>query len=168
MRRRRLAPTGGQQARATRVEVSQEGQDEETEAPLASSAWSVRPRSAEMSIRIEDVLSSRKRESEEAGLAEDPRLVPADELVGISKMAVIFMPLDVAPANFKVVELFCRNRFGDAAVSMGFERGIVVDCATGWDMEDEEQVEEVERRVRDEEAVLLIGSPKVPCLQHLD
>ena len=121
-----------------------------------------------MSIRIEDVLSSRKLGSEEVGLAEDPRLIPADESVGISKMAVIFMPLGVAPANFKVVELFCRNRFGDAAVSMGFERGIVVDCATGWDMEDEEQVEEVERRVRDEEPVLLIGSPKVPCLQHLD
>ena len=33
----------------------------------------------------------------------------------------------VAPANFKVAELFCRNRFGEATVSMGFERSLVVD-----------------------------------------
>ena len=48
----RPAPTEGQQASVTRVEVTQEGQDEEmTEALAASSAWSVRPRSAEMSSR---------------------------------------------------------------------------------------------------------------------
>ena len=117
---------------------------------------------------MEDVLSSRKRGSEEAGLAEDPRRMPADESMGISEMAVVFMSLGVALANFKVAKMFCRSRFGDAAVSMGFERGIVVDCATGWDMEDEEQMEEVERRVRDEEPVLLTASPKVSCFQHLD
>ena len=55
----------------------------------------------------------------------------------------------VAPANFKVAELFRRSRFGDS----------VVDCATGWSMSDEEQMEEVEQRVRDEEPVLLMGSP---------
>ena len=42
---------------------------------------------------------------------------------------------------------------------MGFERGLVVDCATGWNMNDEEQMEKVEQRIRDEEPVLLIGSP---------
>ena len=42
---------------------------------------------------------------------------------------------------------------------MGFERGLVVDHATGWNMSDEEQVKEVEQRVRDEEPVLLLGSP---------
>ena len=42
---------------------------------------------------------------------------------------------------------------------MGFERGLVVDCATGWSMSDEAQMEEVEQRIRDEEPVLLIGSP---------
>ena len=61
--------------------------------------------------------------------------------------------------NFKVAELFCSNRFGDAAVDMGFEHGFVVDYATGWDMEDEEQMQEVERRVMEEEPVLFIGSP---------
>ena len=56
----------------------------------------------------------------------------------------------MASANFKVAELFCRNRFGDAAVSMGFERGLQVDYATGWNMGEEEQMKEVEQRVRDE------------------
>ena len=37
--------------------------------------------------------------------------------------------------------------------------------ATGWDMDDEDQMEE-ERGVRDEEPVLLIGY--VPGLQHFD
>ena len=55
------------------------GQDEEmTEALAASSARRVRPRSAEMSRRMEDVLPSRKRGSEEVGPPEDPRLKPAD------------------------------------------------------------------------------------------
>ena len=53
------------------------------------------------------------------------------------------MSLGVALVNFKVAELFCSNRFGDAAVDMGFEHGFVVDYATGWDMEDEEQMQEV-------------------------
>ena len=35
----------------------------------------------------------------------------------------------------------------------------VVDYATGWDMEDEEEMKEIERRVMDEEPLLLIGSP---------
>ena len=35
-------------------------------------------------------------------------------------------------ANFKVAEFSCRNRFGDSAVDIGFERGIVADNATGW------------------------------------
>ena len=55
------------------------------------------------------------------------------------------MSLGVAPANFKVAELFGRNRFGAAAVIMGFERGLVVDSATGGNMSDEEKMEEVER-----------------------
>ena len=79
--------------------------------------------------------------------------------MGISEMAVIFMSLGVAPANFKVADMFRRNRLGDTTVDVGFERGFVVDCAPGWDMDDEEQMEEVDQRVRDEEPVLLIGSP---------
>ena len=103
------------------------------------------------------------------GPLDDPNLTPADEsLMGISEMAVILMSLGVAPANFKVAELFCRIRFGESAVDMGFERGLVVDCATGWSMSDEVQMEEVEQRVRDEEPVLLIGSPDVSGFQYLD
>ena len=82
---------------------------------------------------------------------------PPDD--GSREIATILKSLGVAPVNFKVAELFCKNRFGDAAVDMGLERGLVVDYATGWDMEDEEQMKEVERRVLEEEPVLLIGSP---------
>ena len=39
----------------------------------------------------------------------------------ISEMTVILMSLGVTTANFKVAELFCRNRFGDSAVHRGFE-----------------------------------------------
>ena len=73
----------------------------------------------------------RKRGSVEMGPLGDSNLTPADESMGISEMAVIFMSLGVAPANFKVAELSCKNRFGDATVSMGFERGLAVDHATG-------------------------------------
>ena len=51
------------------------------------------------------------------------------------------MSLSVVP---KVAELFCEDRFGDAAVGK-------VTGATGWDMEDEKQMKEVKRRVMDEE-----------------
>ena len=88
------------------------------------------------------------------GPPDDPSLTPADESLGISEMAVILMSLGVAPANFKVAE--------------GFERGLVVDCATGWNMSNEKQMKEVVQRVRFEEPVLLIGCPDVPCFQHLD
>ena len=50
----------------------------------------------------------------------------------ISEMTVILMSLGVTKANFKVAELFCRNRFGDSARDTGFERGIVAEHATGW------------------------------------
>ena len=46
---------------------------------------------------MEDVVQSRNRGSEEMGPPD------ADEM-GISEMAVIFMSLGVAPANFKVPE----------------------------------------------------------------
>ena len=71
-----------------------------TEAPTASSARSVRPRSAEMSSRMGDALPSKKRGSEEVGPLEDPRLKPGDvSLMGTREMAVILMSLAVAPAN---------------------------------------------------------------------
>ena len=69
------------------------------------------------------------------------------------------MSLCVVLVNFKVAELFCRNRFGDAAVNMGVGRGFLVDCVTGWDTEDDEHVKEVEGHVMEEEFVLLIVSP---------
>ena len=68
------------------------------QAPAASSARNVRPRTAD-SGRTEDVVPSGKRGSEEVGLPDDPNLTPADESqMGISEMAVILMSLGVAPA----------------------------------------------------------------------
>ena len=70
---------------------------------MRSSARNVRPRTAESS-RMEDVVPSRKRGSEEVG-PPDPSLTPADESqMGISEMAVILMSLVVALANFTVAE----------------------------------------------------------------
>ena len=90
--KQRVAPAGGQQAVATRVDSAQEGWDEEmTGAPAASSARNVRPRTAETSSRMEDVVPSRTRGSEVVGRLEDPRLTPADESqMGIREMAVKF------------------------------------------------------------------------------
>ena len=42
---------------------------------------------------------------------------------------------------------------------MGSERDLVVDCATGWNLSDEEQMKKVEQHIRYEATVLLIGSP---------
>ena len=141
------------------------------EASAASNARNVKSRvevsredSIGVSSRTEDLVPSRKRGSEEVGPPDDPSLTEADEsLMVISEKAVALVSLGVAPSNFKVAELFCRNRFGEAAVSMGFERCLVVDCATGWNMSDEEQMKEFEQRVRDEEPVLLIG---FHCVAH--
>ena len=158
------------------MEVAQEGQDEAmSQAPVASSAReasgasgarNVKLRvgasqedSTGVSSRMEDVLLSRKKGSEEMRPSDDPNLTPADESMGICEMVVILLSLGMAPANFKMAESFCRNRFGEAAVSLGFEHGLVLDCATGWNMSNEEQMKEVGQRVCDEEPVLLIGSP---------
>ena len=103
----------------------------------------------ETSNRLDDVLVSRKRGAEEMGPPDD----------GSRELATILMSFSVAPVSFKVAELFCRSKFGDAAVDMGFESGLVVDSATGWDMEEDEQMKEIERRVMKKELVLLIGSP---------
>ena len=68
----------------------------------------------EMSSWLEDVPVSRKRGAEETGPLDD----------GSCESATILMSLGVAPVNFKVAEMFCRKRFGDAAVDMG--------CADSW------------------------------------
>ena len=49
----------------------------------------------------------------------------------INEMTVIFKSLDLVSASEKVAE-YVSVRFGDSAVGIGFERGIVADCATGW------------------------------------
>ena len=59
-------------------------------------------------------------------------LTPTDmSQMGINEMAVILMSLG-GTGEFRSVRIvFCRNRFCDAAVDVSFERGFVVDYATG-------------------------------------
>ena len=64
--------------------------------------------------------------------------------MGISELAVILTSLVWHRRISK------WSRFGESAVDMGFERGLVVDCATGRSMSDEEQMQKAEQRVRDE------------------
>ena len=42
----------------------------------------------------------------------DPNLTSSDEPMGISEMAVILVSPGVAPANFKVAELFLQTDLG--------------------------------------------------------
>ena len=145
----RLATRGGQLAFALREEAAQEGKEVGmTAMHSAGNTESSKSQSAETSSRMEDV-SGR-------GNVERRGMGPPDD--GSREMATVLMSLGVAPVIFKVAELCC-NKFGDAFVEIGFERGLVVACATGRSKKDEEQMKEVERRVMDEEPVLLIGSP---------
>ena len=112
-----------QQSVATGVEAAQQGPDEALrQALVASSAGNVKLRvdvfcedSTGASSRMEDVLSSKQRGSEEMCSPDDSNLTPNDESMGVSEIAVTLLSLGVAPANFKVAELFCRITFGDAA-----------------------------------------------------
>ena len=79
--------------------------------------------SVEVSSRSEGVPPSRKRGSEEGGIPKDAMLKHA---VCISEMTVILMSLGVTTANFKVAELFCRNRFGDSGVDIDSSAAEVV------------------------------------------
>ena len=60
---------------------------------------------------------------------------------------MILMLLGVILVNMKVAELFCEDRFGDAAVGDGFECGLGVEHATGWNIEDEKFMKEMDQCV---------------------
>ena len=137
-----------QAAVAIELRWPKEGKDEEmTEALAAASAWERQTRDGRDG-RDEQLNAGRFTveiaRTRRGGPPDDPRLTPADESqVGINEMAVIFMSLGVAPANFKVADLFCRNRCGEAPV------------------------EEVVQRVRDDEPVFLIGPPMCQAFSTL-
>ena len=59
------------------------------------------------------------------------------------EMVMILMLLSVILVNMTVAELFCEDRFGDAAVGDGFECGLVVEHATGCDIKDEKLMKEI-------------------------
>ena len=95
---------------------------------------------AEASSQVQDVSVSMKRGVEKVGSQENESL----------EMVTMLMSLDFVLVNFKVAKLFCEDRFGDAAVARA-------KCATGWDIEGEEQMRGVKRRVVDEEHGLMIN-----------
>ena len=131
----RVSPAEEQSSVAARVEAAQEGPDEAMRQALAASrARNVRPRTAESS-RMEDVVPSRRRGSEEVGPPDDPSLTLADESqMGISEMAEILMSLGVAGELQSGRIVLAETDLVNAAVTTGFERGLVVDRATGWNM----------------------------------
>ena len=64
---------------------------------------------------------------------DDPVLEHAEgSEVYITVMTVILKSPGVASASDKIADMFCRSRFGGAAVDMGLERELVVDQVTGW------------------------------------
>ena len=75
------------------------------------------------------------------------------------------LQLGAGPGNLKVAELFCKERFGEEAQNFDFERGLVFDLTTGWDLDEQEQMDESERRIYDEEPVLLLGVADVQGVQ---
>ena len=66
----------------------------------------------------------------------------------INEMTVILKSLDLVSASERVAESV-SVRFGGSAVDMGFKRGIVADCATGWmnDSVDQQRLHATEQRI---------------------
>ena len=87
---------------------------------------------------------SMKRGAEKASSLGDPRS---------REVVTILLSLDLVLMNFRVAEVFCEDRFSDAVDVRGPESGLRVDCATGWVIEDERHVKEVQRRIVDEESI---------------
>ena len=142
--------TGGQESRAPSVERANEGRDAEVTAIHA------REKSAcsefqlvEANSRVEVVSVQMKRGTEKVRSPDDDR---SREIV------MILMLLSVILVNMTVAELVCEDRFGDAAVGDGFECGLGVEHATGWDTEDEKLMKEMDQCVGDEEPVSSICS----------
>ena len=69
------------------------------------------------------------------------------------EVVAILVSLDGVLMNFRVAEVCCEDRFSDAVDVRGLVSGLRVDCATGWVIEDERHVKEVQRRIVDEESI---------------
>ena len=83
---------------------------------------------------MEDVSVHMKRGTERVRSPDDDR---SREIV------MILMSCSVILVNMTVAQLLCEDRFGDAAVGNGFERGLGVEHATGWDVEEDKQRKEM-------------------------
>ena len=63
------------------------------------------------------------------------------------EIATILMSLGVASSEFQSGRVLLQQQLRWCRCRHGIEHGLVADYATGWDMEDEEQMKEVERRI---------------------
>ena len=135
--------TGGQESRAPRVERAQEGRDAEVTAMHARDDGECsESQPVEMISPMEDVSVHMKRGTERVRSPDDDR---SREIV------MILMSCTVS-------QLLCEDRFGDAAVGNGLERGLGVEHATGWDVEDDKQRKEDGQCIVDEKTVSSICS----------
>ena len=90
-----------------------------------------------MAKKKEDVPVSRKRGVE----------VMRHQVDGSREIATILMSLGVASSEFQSGRVLLQQQLRWCSCRHGIEHRLVVDYATGWDMEDEEQMKEVERRI---------------------
>ena len=80
--------------------------------------------------------------------------VSKEELQDITALCLELGSVDVA-------EIYSPERFTEMAPRMGLRPGFAVDLQTGWNMEDPEHVQELERMTEEQDPYLLTGSP--PC-----
>ena len=92
----------------------------------------------------EYVSVSMKRGAEEASSVVDDRS---------REVVTILLSFDLVLMNFSVSEVVSEDRFSDAVVVRGLEKWSLCLCATGWVIEDERHVKEVQRRIVDEESI---------------
>ena len=146
--------TGGPQSRAPRVERAQEGRDAEMTGMHARDDGDCSDfRPVGVSSGMDDVSVSMKRRAEKVISPEDE----SRQIVTILMSSGLVLVLVI----FKVAELFCEDRFGDAAVDR-------VCCAIAWDIENETQMKEVKRRVMDDEHSRMFDKMIAACWNDLE
>ena len=95
----------------------------------AGDAESKRFQPVETSSQMEDFSVSTKRGAEKVDSPDDRS----------RETVTILMSFGLVLENFKVVVSIYEDTFGEVAVDGGLERGLGVDFATGWDIEDEKK-----------------------------
>jgi len=80
--------------------------------------------------------------------------VSHEEVKSITKLSLELGTVDVA-------EIYNPERFTERCNDLGLRPGFAMDLETGWDLRDPEQVKELMWMLKEEDPIVLIGSP--PC-----